>query len=105
MNAPDSPLTEERVREIFREELAKALGMLVREASHLNGYDTDIIEGTALSAIEKTAEGAANRITCPHEAYTSVRIWSTGGMSPGVCARCGEPEPEPENPFEEKTNG
>lgn len=102
MSGPSpGPLTEERVRQIMQDEIAKALGMLAREADHQDGYDTDIIEGTALSALQRVAEGAAGRVTCPHETYES---WTTRG--PGrSCRRCGEPEPEIENPFEEKTNG
>lgn len=87
---------EAHVRRIVREEIGKALGMLAREASHQDGYDTDTIKSYALSAITEAAEGAAGRVTCEHE-YSSV--WGPR------CHRCGEPEPELENPFEEKTNG
>lgn len=95
-------LNEDDVRRIVREEIANALGMLSREASHLDGYGTDTIEMYALSAVSKAAEGAAVRMTCPHEVYES---W--GGLyvqAPSTCRRCGEPEPEPVNPFEEENS-
>jgi hypothetical protein len=93
-------LNGDDVRRIVREEIAKALGMLGREASHLDGYDTDTIESYAFGAIIRSAEGAAVRMTCPHEVYES---W--GGRAPLACRRCGEPMPEPVNPFEENSRG
>lgn len=99
MSAADRIPSEDDVRRIVREEIAKAFGMLAREASHQNGYDTDIIEGSALSALERSAEGAAARVTCEHESYVSWTSFS-GTQTHPVCRACGEPEPELENPFE-----
>jgi hypothetical protein len=91
-------LNGDDVRRIVREEIVKALGMLSREASHLDGYDTDTIEMYALGAISKAADGAVTRMTCPHESY-----WGPGPQP--SCARCGEPAPDPVNPFEENSRG
>lgn len=96
-----APDLEAQIRRIVREEIAKAFGMLAREASHQDGYDTDTIRSYALSAITDAAGGAASRVTCKHETYES---WNSHNPA-RTCRRCGEPEPEIENPFEEKTNG
>lgn len=90
---------EKLIRRIVREEIANALGALAREARDQDmPYETGELESAALSAIRKAAEGTVQRLTCPHEKYSS---W--GGLwvqSTPRCDRCGEPEPEPVNPFE-----
>lgn len=89
-------LQEKWVRAIVREEIVNALGALGREASHQDmPYETGELESAALSAIGKVAEGAVQRLICPHETYSA---WH--GVS--RCSRCGEPEPPPGNPFEEQ---
>lgn len=87
---------EDQIRHIVREEIVAALGALAREADHQDGYDTAELDSRALENIKAAAEGTVRRLTCEHE-FTSV--WGPR------CARCGEPEPVPVNPFEEKTNG
>ena len=89
-------LQDQWIRAIVREEIAAALRALAREADHQDEYETPEITSRALSAIGEAAEGAAKRITCEHE-FTSA--WGPR------CARCGEPEPEPVNPFEEAPEG
>lgn len=85
---------EDRVRAIVREEITRTLGMLAREAEHLDGYDSDVIETIALSAVKRSTEGAAVRLDCDHPEY-----YTWHGIS--RCGRCGEPETLPANPFEE----
>lgn len=85
---------EARIRAIVREEIVAALGALAREAADQDTpYDTAELDSRALGNIEKVAEGAVRRLTCPHEEYYT---WHDVPK----CARCSEPEPEPVNPFE-----
>lgn len=84
------------VRRVVREEIVKALQALAREAEHQDSYDTPEITSRALDALHAAAEGAVKRLTCEHE-YDAV--WGPR------CTRCGEPEPEPVNPFEEAGRG
>jgi hypothetical protein len=85
---------EKLVRRVVREEIVNALGALAREAISLDmPYGTGELESAALSAIGKAADGAVERLTCPHEEYYT-------GYGRSRCSRCGEPEPEPVNPFE-----
>ena len=93
-------LNEEDVRRIIREEIIRAFGALEREAGSLDSYETAELDSRALAQVARAAEGAVVRLTCPHEEY---RDWGYGPQP--QCARCGEPEPQPVNPFEEKTNG
>lgn len=93
--------TEQLIRTIVREEIVRALGALAREADSLDApYETAELDSRALSNIKEAAEGAVRRLTCPHERYYS---WHGGRDS--RCSACGEPEPEPQNPFEEDTDG
>lgn len=88
---------EQCIRKIVQEEIVKALGALAREADSQDmPYETGELESSALSAIGKVAEGAVRRLTCTHETYYS---WH-GGRDPR-CGSCGEPQPEPVNPFED----
>lgn len=99
-NRPDRPLNEDDVRRIVREEIARAMEMLGRAAERADSYDSDTIQTYAYGCITEAAQGAARRVSCPHETYES---W--GGLyapAPRTCRQCGEPEPEPENPFEDK---
>jgi hypothetical protein len=92
-------LEDERIRRIVREELVAALGALAREADHLDApYETAELDSRALGNIKAAAEGAVKRLTCSHPDYYT---W----YEVSKCARCGEPEPAPVNPFEGKTNG
>lgn len=81
----------EPVRRIVREEIVKAFQALAREAEDQDSYDTPEITSRALDALHDAAKGAVRRLTCEHE-YDAV--WGPR------CTRCGEPEPEPVNPFE-----
>lgn len=89
---------EARIRAIVREEIVAALGVLRRAAEHEYISTESEIAERAATVLESVAEGAVHRLTCPHEKYTT---WGTGPR----CNRCGEPEPQPVNPFEEKTDG
>lgn len=94
-------LAEDDVRRIVREEVVRVFGALAREASSLDmPYETAELDSRALENIRAAAEGAVQRLTCPHEEYLS---W--GPASVPQCSRCGEPEPEPVNPFEEESRG
>lgn len=85
---------EGRIRRIVREEIARAFGALGREAESQDmPYETGEIEAAALRALKHTAEGTVTRLTCGHEAYSSY-------YGAPRCDRCGEPEPQPVNPFE-----
>lgn len=87
---------EDRIRRIVREEIARAFGALGREAESQDmPYETGEIEAAALRALKNTAEGTVTRLTCDHPSYGS---WYNG-RDPR-CSRCGEPEPQPVNPFE-----
>jgi len=88
------PMTEERVRQIVREEIAAAFRVLDRAADHLDGYDTAELDSRALSNISEAAHATVRRLTCSHE-YSSA--WGPR------CSRCGEPETAPADPFEEKS--
>lgn len=84
----------DKVRAVVREEIAKAFGALARESAYLDyPYETAELDSRALSNIKEAAEGTVKRLTCPHEEYST---WHDVPK----CARCGEPEPEPRNPFE-----
>lgn len=97
-NRPDRPLNEADVRRIVREEISRAFGMLAREAFSLDmPYETAELDSRALENIRAAAEGVMGRMTCPHDTFVS---WHNG-QDPR-CTRCGEPEPEPVNPFEDK---
>lgn len=97
-NRPDRPLNEADVRRIVREEIVAAFGVLAREAKSLDmPYETAELDSRALENIRAAAEGAVQRMTCPHEEYMS---WGSG-QDPR-CSRCGEPRPEPVNPFEDE---
>lgn len=93
---------EEPIRRIVREEIVKALQALAREAEDQDmPYETGELESAALRAIGRVMEGTVGRLTCPHEGYYP-QGFSDSFMA-GTrqrCDRCGEPEPEPENPFE-----
>lgn len=90
---PEIPGFGDAVRSIVREEIVRALGALAREADHLGmPYETAELDSRALGNIKAAAEGAVQRLLCPHEKHY---IWY--GVS--RCARCGEPETMPENPF------
>lgn len=95
-NRPDWPLNEADVRRIVREEIVAAFGMLAREANSLDmPYETAELDSRALENIRAAAEGAAQRMTCAHEKYFS---WGHDLR----CSSCGEPRPEPVNPFEDE---
>lgn len=86
-------LTGDDVRRIVREEIAEALRMLAREAHWQDGYETQELDSRALGNIGKVAEGAVSRLLCEHEyRFGQTKCWT-----------CGEPQPEPANPFEEKS--
>jgi len=90
-------LEDAHLRAIVREEIVNALGALAREAEYQDmPYETGELESSALSAIGKVAAGAVARLTCEHEVY---RSYYSG--RPARCGACGEPEPEPVNPFAE----
>lgn len=95
---PEIPGFGDAVRSIVREEIVRALGALAREADHLDRpYGTAELDSRALGNIKAAAEGAVQRLLCPHEKHIS---WG-GGQDPR-CARCDEPEKMPENPFTEE---
>jgi hypothetical protein len=83
-------MDQEQVRTIVREEIVAALRAFAREAEH---YDGGEIRDMAVDALSTVLDGTVTRLTCKHEKY------STWYNTP-QCARCGEPEPEPVNPFE-----
>lgn len=88
--------TEQLIRTIVREEIVNALGVLKREAEHLDmPYETAELDSRALSNIAEAAEGAVRRLTCSHPEYYT---WHDVPR----CGRCGEPQPIPANPFETK---
>lgn len=90
-------LQEQWVRAVVREEIARAFGALQRAASDLDApYDTAELDSRALGNIAQAAENAVRRLTCPHEKYFT---WHGRPR----CSRCGEPEPELEDPFKEQT--
>lgn len=90
---------EARIRAIVREEIVAALQVLGRSADHeYHSTESEIAERAAM-VLESVAESTVHRLTCPHEKYGS---WAT--RQP-VCNRCGEPEPEPVNPFEVPSDG
>lgn len=90
-----NPRQEAAVRRIVREEIARALGALAREAEYLDmPYETAELDSRALGNIAKAAEGAVHRILCPHE--TTVPGYPDG---PRRCSRCGEPQLPPADPF------
>lgn len=89
---------EARIRVIVREEIVAALQVLGRAASYEGAMTESEIAERAATVLEGAAEGAVRRLTCEHEKYTS---WG----SRSYCSRCGEPEPEPVNPFETKEDG
>lgn len=92
-------LTEQLIRSVVREEIVRALGALAREADHLDmPYETAELDSRALENIKAAANGAVQRLTCPHEQYSTSVVQ---GAAP-YCRRCGEPQPEPENPFEDR---
>lgn len=84
---------EARIRRIVREEIVAALQVLGRAASHEGNLTESEIAERAAGVFEAVAESAVIRLTCPHEKYS--QWWGAS-----YCARCGEPEPEPVNPFE-----
>lgn len=87
------------IRAVVREEIVNALGALSRASDDLDvPYETGDLESSALMAIGKAADNAVGRLTCPHEEYV---VWT----GPSRCRRCGEPEPEQKNPFEEENHG
>lgn len=86
---------EARVRAIVREEIVAALGVLGRAAaSEYLSTESEIAERAA-TTVGAVAENAVVRLTCKHQRYYT---W----YDVLKCARCGEPEPEPVNPFETK---
>lgn len=93
------PLSEDRVREIVREEIVTAFQAFRRETER---YDGGEIRGMAADALSSVLDGTVVRLTCKHEKYQD---WGYGPQP--QCARCGEPEPVPPNPFEgeERTDG
>lgn len=87
---------EKLIRRIVREEIVNALGALAREAVELDmPYETAELDSRALENIKQAAEGAVKRLTCDHPEYYT---WHDVPK----CGRCGEPEPEPVNPFEDE---
>lgn len=87
---------KEQVRKIVREELVRAFGMLAREADSLDvAYETPELDSRALENVRASASGVVDRLECAHEEY------QTYG-DPRKCRSCGEPEPEPVNPFEDQ---
>ena len=91
-------MTEDDVRRIVREEIVNALRALAREADEQDSYETQELDSRALGNIVKAAEGAVVRVLCVHEEYRDG--WPG---RPARCSRCVEPQPEPVNPFEEKS--
>jgi hypothetical protein len=88
---------EDAIRKIVREEIVNALGALARSADQLDmPYETAELDSRALENIKAAAEGAVRRLTCPHGTYQD---W---GPESRRCSRCGEPEPAPVNPFEDR---
>lgn len=85
---------EDRIRRIVREEIIAALQVLSRSAYDLDiPYETAELDSRALGNITSAAENAVRRLTCAHE-FRDYR--------PEECWSCGEPAPEPVNPFEVK---
>jgi hypothetical protein len=92
-----TPNQEKQVRAIVREEIVKAFQVLGREADGLDTpYETAELDSRALENIKAAAEGTVRRLTCPHEEYYTWGLYTVVSR----CGRCGEPEPEPVNPFE-----
>lgn len=93
---------EKTIRRIVREEIAAAFQVLGRATAYeVYGTESEIAE-RALYAFENVAESTVLRLTCPHEKYQD---WGFGRQPQCArCARCGEPEPEPVNPFEAPLN-
>lgn len=95
---PEIPGFRESVLSIVREEIVRVFQALGREASHLDApYETAELDSRALSNIMEAAERTVRRLTCPHERYSTSVVQ---GAAP-YCARCGEPEAMPDNPFKE----
>lgn len=84
---------EARVRAVVREEIVAALQVLGRAADYEYRSTESEIAERAATTVGAVAENAVVRLTCKHERYTD---WG----SRSYCSRCGEPEPEPVNPFE-----
>jgi hypothetical protein len=82
----------DEVRAVVREEIARAFQAFRREAER---YDGGEIRDMAADALATVLDGTVTRLTCPHEKYQD---WGFGPQP--QCARCGEPEPQPVNPFE-----
>jgi hypothetical protein len=92
-------IQEQWIRAIVREEIVEAFRVLGR-AAHTEGNSTESeIAERAASVLELVAGGVALRLTCPHKEYTG---WTPDYQT---CTRCGEPEPEPVNPFEGDPEG
>lgn len=91
-----NPEQEKQVRAIIQEEIVKAFQAFRRETE---GYDGGEIKDMASDMLNAVLDGTVLRLTCPHEKYQD---WGYGPQP--QCARCGEPEPMPENPFEGPCN-
>jgi len=55
-------ITETRLRELIREEISRALGILAREAQGADGYGTGELESAGLRAVRTAAEVASGQL-------------------------------------------
>lgn len=96
--------TVQAVRETVRSEIAQALGALARAAGELDmPYETSELESRAYQAGGEIARQALTSLqVCWDKGHVFTDIWSRPIES---CRRCGAPQPEPVNPFEEQGNG
>ena len=87
-------MNKEEVRAIVREEIVKALAVMVRSAQYESQAQEREIESRAAATVEDVAAGVARRLTCEHEFMD---------YQPDACWHCDDPAPEPGtvDPFEE----
>ncbi len=78
--------TEAEVRRIIREELTDMLAQMA-DVAYRECHDYDTRESSAMSAIEKVAKEAADRVACNHP-YT--RSW----LGDSRCGKCGKEIPQ-----------
>lgn len=83
-------MTKEEVRAIVREEIVKAMAVMVRSARYEGITTESEIAERAAAVCEAVADGVACRMTCEHEFKD---------YQPDMCWSCDEPAPEPVDPF------
>lgn len=72
-------MTEERVREIVREEIRAALKVLEDRADRYPGYETDTLEDAAARVLSSVAESTESLLRHAPECVTRTEssVWST----------------------------